>query len=98
MAQAITDEVTQIISKQLKIPFERLSPDTVLSELGLESLDLIEIFFALEERFNISIPYNANEAAAAGDGGFSSVELGRLETVEQIAVAVKGLMGAKAAE
>ena len=27
-------------------------------------LDLIEIIFALEEKFDINIPYNANEAAA----------------------------------
>jgi acyl carrier protein len=93
--QEITDEVRKIISKQLKIPFERLAPDAPLQDLGLESLDLIEIIFSLEERFNINIPYNANEAAAAGNEKFASAGLGKLETVEQISAAVKELVAAK---
>ena len=96
MVQAITDEVTRINSSQLKIPFERLAPDAALQDLGLESLDLIEIIFALEETFNINIPFNANDAgAAAGNGKSSSVGLGKLETVEQISAAVKVFMDAK---
>ncbi len=63
--EAITDEVRQIIARELKLPIERLTPDTKLQELGVEFLDLIEIIFALEEKFDINIPYNANEATAA---------------------------------
>ena len=95
--QAITDEVAQIISRQLKIPFERLTPGTALRDLGAESLDLIEIIFALEEKFNISIPYNANEAVATGKGEFSRVGWGKFETIDQISAAVKGLMDVKPA-
>jgi acyl carrier protein len=93
--EAIADEVRQIISKQLKIPLERLTPDTALRDLGVESLDLIEIIFALEEKFDISIPYNANEVAAAGQGESSTDGLRDLETVAQISAAVKALMDAK---
>ena len=93
--EAITDEVRQIISKQLKIPLERLTSDTALRDLGVESLDLIEIIFALEEKFDISIPYNANEVAAADKGESSRDGLRELETVAQISAAVKGLMDAK---
>ena len=93
--EAITDEVRQVISKELKIPLERLTPDTALQDLGIESLDLIEIVFALEEKFDISIPYNANEAAAAGKAESSRVGLGQLETIAQISAAVKELMDAK---
>ncbi len=93
--EAITDEVRQIISKELKIPFERLTPDTALQDLGAESLDFQEIIFALEEKFDISIPYNANEAAAAGKGETARVGLENLQTIAQISAAVKGLMDAK---
>jgi acyl carrier protein len=31
-----------------------------LEELGLESLDAVEMIFDLEEKFDIQIPYNAN--------------------------------------
>ncbi len=85
----------QIISRELKIPIDRLSPATALQDLGAESIDLIEIIFALEEEFNISIPYNANEAAGAGKGVASPDGFGKLETIDQIAAAVKRLVDAK---
>jgi acyl carrier protein len=93
--ETITDGVRQIISSELKIPLERLTPDTVLQDVGVTSLDLIFIIFALEEKFDISIPYNANEVAAADKGASSKVGLGKLETIVQISAAVKGLMDAK---
>jgi acyl carrier protein len=93
--EAITDEVTRIISRELKIPFERLTPDMALQDLGAESLDLQEIIFALEEEFDINIPYNANEAAATGKGASARVGLENLQTIAQISEAVRGLMGAK---
>jgi len=93
--EAITDEVMQIISKELKVPIERLAPDTALRDLGAESLDLIEIVFALEEKFDIVIPYNANETATAGKGESSRAGLGKLETIGQISAAVKRLLDAK---
>ncbi len=93
----ITKTVIQIISRELKIPEERLSPDTALQDLGVESLDLIEIIFALEEEFDISIPFNANEAAPPGKEGAPQSGLGKLETIEQIAAAVKRLVDRKPA-
>jgi len=94
--EAIAEGVRQIICSELKIPLERLTPDTALQDIGVTSLDLIFIIFALEEKFNISIPYNANEVAAAGERVTSKVGLEKLETIAQISAAVKGLMDAKA--
>lgn len=93
----ITDTVIQIISAELKIPVERLSPATALQDLGVESLDLIEIIFALEEEFDISIPFNANEPVSPGKEGAPQSGLGKLETIEQIAAAVKRLVDRKPA-
>ena len=93
--EAITETVMQIISRELKIPLERLSPATALQDLGVESLDLIEIIFALEEEFDISIPYNANEATNPGKEGASQGGLGKLETIDQISAAVKSLIDRK---
>jgi acyl carrier protein len=94
--ETIAEGVRQIISSELKIPLERLTPDTALQDIGVTSLDLIFIIFALEEKFNISIPYNANEVAAADERASSKVGLEKLETIAQISEAVKGLMDAKA--
>lgn len=93
--EAITEEVRQIIARELKLPIERLTPDTKLQELGVESLDLIEIIFALEEKFDINIPYNANEATAADSREAARAGLGKLETIGQISAAVKGLIDTK---
>jgi acyl carrier protein len=38
-----------------------MSPETPLSELDIESLDLAVIVFDIEDTFSIEIPYNANE-------------------------------------
>lgn len=58
--------VLEVIAKQAKIEPAKVTRDTELTDLNLESLDTIEMIFALEERFNIEIPYNANEATSAG--------------------------------
>jgi acyl carrier protein len=93
--QTITDEVGQIVSRELKIPLERLTPDTPLQDLGVESLDLIELIFALEDKFDISIPYNANVGTTAGKAGPANAGTGKLTTIAQISAAVKGLLDAK---
>ena len=59
---AIIDDVRSIIAKSLNIPVEQLTPDKRLDELGAESLDVIEIVFALEEKYDIAIPLQANDA------------------------------------
>ena len=94
--ETIMDGVRQIVSKELKIPVERITPETTLQNIGVESLDLIGIIFALEEKFNISIPYNSNEAADTRTGELAKANMGKLETISQISIAVQGLMEAKA--
>ena len=93
--EPIIESVRQIIAKVLKIPVERLAPDTALQNIGVESLDLIEIIFALEEKFNISIPYNANETGGARPAESTTVQLNRFETISQISMAVQRLVNAR---
>jgi acyl carrier protein len=60
----VTADVVAIIAK--KIPGEKKDVKVTdkLTELGLESIDALEMIFDLEEKFGIQIPYNANSAAA----------------------------------
>ena len=60
----VLDDVKRIIARQISVPFEQLSPESRLEAIGIESLDVIEIIFALEEKFGIAIGFNANESAA----------------------------------
>lgn len=93
----IVDEVRQVIAKVLKLPVEHLKPETKLTDIGAESLDVIEIVFELEEKFGISIPFQANEAAKAPGGNPSGAQNLPFTTIDDVAKAVKGLVDAKAA-
>jgi acyl carrier protein len=53
------DDVIATIAAARKLPPERLSLDSTFAELGVDSLDSLTIVFALEERFDISIPDEA---------------------------------------
>lgn len=97
---AIIDDVRSIIAKSLNIPMERLTPESRLDELGAESLDVIEIVFGLEEKFDITIPLKADEAtrlASAGkaDGDGQNVPF---STVGDVADIVQKLVAAKASQ
>lgn len=56
------EKVQQIVAKQLNRPVGDFSAETDLVEAGFESLDVIELMFALEEEFDISIEFSANDA------------------------------------
>jgi acyl carrier protein len=49
-------EVFEIISKQAKIEIGTIKPESTLKDLGVASLDAIEVIFDIEEHFNINLP------------------------------------------
>jgi acyl carrier protein len=61
MDNEIKEKIRTIIAQHLGRQSSELLDDTMLTEFGLESLDAIEIVFAIEEEFGIEIPYNAND-------------------------------------
>lgn len=56
----ITDQVIAIIAEQAVLEPEDVSPDSTLESLGIDSMGLVESIFAIEEAFDISVPFNAN--------------------------------------
>jgi acyl carrier protein len=56
----IVDEVLDIVAQKAMIDRAKLSPEAKLSELQISSLDVVEIVFALEDKFEVQIPFNAN--------------------------------------
>jgi acyl carrier protein len=57
----IETAVIAILAKQLLLSPGEVAPDARIDDLGLDSLGKVEAIFALEERFEISVPFNANE-------------------------------------
>ncbi|MFT6024021.1 MAG: acyl carrier protein [Ascidiaceihabitans sp.] len=68
----ITDKVVEIIAEQAVLETSDVSLDNTLEDLGIDSLGLVESIFAIEEEFDISIPFNAN-APNSDDFDISSV-------------------------
>ena len=52
----VQQEVFEIISKQAKIGIDTVKPESTLKDLGVASLDAIEVIFDIEEHFNINLP------------------------------------------
>jgi acyl carrier protein len=69
---SIRDRVIGIISEQAVLDPSDVTMDSTLEDLGIDSLGLVESIFAIEEEFDISVPFNANEPAAS-DFDISSV-------------------------
>ncbi len=59
----VASDVIAIIRKKVPGDREEIKPTDKLTDLGLESIDALEMIFDLEEKFGIQIPYNANSAA-----------------------------------
>ena len=56
----IETAVIAILAKQLLLAPEEIAPDARIDELGLDSLGKVEAIFAMEERFGIHVPFDAN--------------------------------------
>jgi len=57
-------EIRKIIAEEMRVPIEKLDAQSRLTDLGVESVDVIEIVFKIEERFDIEFPLNANDDIA----------------------------------
>jgi acyl carrier protein len=61
MAESVKDRVIRIIAEQAVLEPSDVSMNQSLDDLGIDSLGLVESIFAIEEAFDISVPFNANE-------------------------------------
>ena len=55
----VTGKVLHIIADKQRIPAETVTLDSTFEELKIDSLDAINIIFALEDEFRIDIPDGA---------------------------------------
>jgi acyl carrier protein len=80
----VAPEVIKIIGKKIRVEKTDIGMDDRLQDLGLESLDALELVFDLEEKFDIAIPVNANDA-----------KIGGFETVADVVRAIEKLVANK---
>jgi len=61
------DQIIAILAEQALLQPSDIALDNSLEELGIDSMALVESIFAIEEAFDITVPFNAN---APKDSGF----------------------------
>ncbi len=57
----IETKVIEIIAEQAVLEPSDVRLESTLESLGIDSLGLVESIFAIEEAFDVSVPFNANE-------------------------------------
>ena len=62
---SIQDQVIAIIAEQAMLEPSDIKMDQTLEDIGIDSLGLVESIFAIEETFDISVPFNANDPKAS---------------------------------
>jgi nodulation protein F len=80
----VSTKIIEILRKHMKEPRDDIGPQTALTDLKIESLDLAMIVFDIEDTFGVEIPYNANEEASD------------FKTVGSVVERVRSLAAAKA--
>jgi acyl carrier protein len=84
----VETEVLDIIASCGKVERSTLTRDSVLTELGIESIDVVDIIFTIEERLDVVIPFNAN--ARGEDSGDM-----KFDTAGDVIDGVQALVDAK---
>ncbi len=60
MPDTITEKVLDLIASTKRLPREKVSVNSSFAELGLDSLDAINLIFEIESQFDVSV---SNEVA-----------------------------------
>ena len=66
---ALLDDVKEVVVEQLNVSPDEIKEDSkFVEDLGADSLDVVELVMALEEKFDIEIPdADAEKIATVGD-------------------------------
>jgi acyl carrier protein len=76
MSQATFDTVAEIISEVSSIDRDQITPDShTINELGIDSLDFLDVTFAIDKKFGIKMPVEqwmeeVNDGRASTDDFF----------------------------
>ena len=59
MSEELIERVIKSVAATKRIPAETITIDSDFLQLGIDSMDAVEILFALENEFDINIPDDA---------------------------------------
>lgn len=81
MSDDVLQRVIRVIAETQRLPMDRVSADSTFEELQIDSLDGINILFAVENEFNVNVPDDAAKS---------------IRSVREMAEGVEKLMAARA--
>ena len=87
MTGSVKDKVIGIIAEQAMVDASEITMETAFEDLGLDSLAVVEVVFGIEETFDVSVPYNANEPS---DSDFDLTSVGAVVTAVEKLLRDKG--------
>jgi len=58
---AVRGKVIKILAEQAMLEPSDVAGENTLEDLGIDSLGIVEAIFAIEEEFDVSVPFNAND-------------------------------------
>ena len=79
---SVSDKIIEIIAEQAVLETSDVTKESTLEDLGIDSLGLVESIYAIEEEFDITVPFNANEPTNS-DFDISSISK-IIEVVERL--------------
>ena len=82
MSDELIQRVIKVIATTKRIPVETVTIDSEFAQLGIDSMDAVEILFAMENEFDLSIPDD---------------EVRSIRGIRQMCVGVERLLAAKSA-
>ena len=82
MSEEFIQRIRTVIANSQRMPIEQIGIDSTFQELGIDSMDAVNILFGLESEFDLNIPDD---------------EVKDIRTVRQMAEGVEKLIAAKAA-
>ena len=82
MSDEFIQRIRTVVANSQRIPVEKVTIESSFQELGIDSMDAVNILFGLESEFDINIP---------------DEEVKDIRTMRQMAEGVEKLVAAKAA-
>lgn len=61
MTESVSERVVALIAEKAMLERDAIEESTTLEKLGIDSLALVEVVFAVEEEFGVEVPFNAND-------------------------------------
>ncbi|MBB5516286.1 acyl carrier protein [Rubricella aquisinus] len=61
MSDEVAEKVKAILAEQAVLEPSDVEMTSTLDSLGIDSLGLVEAVFAIEETFDVQVPFNAND-------------------------------------